>query len=640
MAPGRDESIQKNIDNARRTPVPTPEQAAAPTPQPGKEKEKGSDQPSQNKVSKSDHISLFGSNYALLKTLEAISFQSGGEMYNSIAYIRYWKRSENADTVQGSSPVVENGLSYKCLPSNLNFLKDAGFDSIQFTQRLNEWKGDYTNRGPLDAPTFTEAFNSNLQLPNTFIGQTPLVYNTKIDPTTFASASFPVDPKLAPAEAAQNNPYTICPPVNGGVKSANPNGGFNGFIRRFLGLGLQHNVTYGGLTTSTDLANGGTVGTIPDSSPPVEFPGVWQFLFNPEEIDWEGGPEYGEAEAWAVTGEDNAGRPLFWKYMKNQRLTFSKVVLNGYVFGKRVENLEKGLIDLFMKEDGENTFGPPVLEFLWGNKIFGPCVIKDVRIKEKNWDNGFLVNAELSFTLEKIPKWVVNDGYVDVARPGRQPFQGETFSTPATPPPAGGGENTPPGGAGGGDQPRQQTQTNGYTSDQLKKCAYLLGVLRDQIWFYKYDIKRPQALNNTFINGTLDPVSRYQYINSVIDDYKRYFNYVVNYKTKYYIFWDNFLSYNDQAPWRQQLSSSISTKCKKGNAQFNFAHGEELRDSISYNLFNYNDVINNLKRLELIANNYFQTPDACVSEVLSKVKSSYDSSKCKEINNATNAPTS
>lgn len=470
MATGADELRQQNIDSARRTPVPTPEQAAAATAQPAKENQKGSDQPSQNEAPKSDHISLFGSNYALLKTLEAISFQSGGEMYNAVAYIRYWKRSENADTVQGSSPVVENGLSYKCLPSNLNFLKDAGFNSKQFNTIYSEWKGDYSYRLPLDAPKFTEAFNSNLQLPNTFTGQTPLVYDTKIDPTTFASASFPVDPKLAPVEAAQNNPYTVCPPVNGGVKSANPNGGFNGFIRRFLGLGLQHNVTYGGLTTSTDLANGGTVGTIPDSSPPVEFPGVWQFLFNPEEIDWEGGPEYGEAEAWAVTGEDNAGRPLFWKYMKNQRLTFSKVVLNGYVFGKRVENLEKGLIDLFMKEDGENTFGPPVLEFLWGNKVFGPCVIKDVRIKEKNWDNGYLVNAELSFTLEKIPKWVVNDGYVDVARPGRQPFQGETFATAATPPPPPPGENTPPA-AGGGDTQQQQQQQQ--TQTPLSKCVAL-----------------------------------------------------------------------------------------------------------------------------------------------------------------------
>jgi hypothetical protein len=37
-----------------------------------------------------------------------------------------------------------------------------------------------------------------------------------------------------------------------------------------------------------------------------------------------------------------------------------------------------------------------------------------------------VVNAELSFTLEQVPEWTVNDGaFVDVARPGRRPLQEE-----------------------------------------------------------------------------------------------------------------------------------------------------------------------------------------------------------------------
>jgi hypothetical protein len=40
------------------------------------------------------------------------------------------------------------------------------------------------------------------------------------------------------------------------------------------------------------------------------------------------------------------------------------------------------------------------------------------------WDEGEVVNAELSFTLEQVPEWTINDGaYVDVARPGRRPLQ-------------------------------------------------------------------------------------------------------------------------------------------------------------------------------------------------------------------------
>jgi hypothetical protein len=51
-------------------------------------------------------------------------------------------------------------------------------------------------------------------------------------------------------------------------------------------------------------------------------------------------------------------------------------------------------------------------------------VIKNINVKEKMWDEGEVVNAELSFTLEQIPEWTINDGaYVDVARPGRRPLQ-------------------------------------------------------------------------------------------------------------------------------------------------------------------------------------------------------------------------
>jgi hypothetical protein len=143
--------------------------------------------------------------------------------------------------------------------------------------------------------------------------------------------------------------------------------------------------------------------------------GAWQFLFNPNQLSLNIGPKYKETSAWGVAGDANGGQPLHWTSNKNPQLKFSKVLLNGYVFGRQVESLEQGLIELFMKNpSGNSSHGPQVLEFVWGQRTFGPCVIKDIQIEEKMWDNGLLVNADVSFTLEKIPEWTINDGQVSV----------------------------------------------------------------------------------------------------------------------------------------------------------------------------------------------------------------------------------
>jgi hypothetical protein len=162
------------------------------------------------------------------------------------------------------------------------------------------------------------------------------------------------------------------------------------------------------------------VATAARSAEPAD--GVWQFMFNPEEIQLESGPDYNRAETWGVNDPKNSGQPLSWRGNKNRKLTFGKVILHGYTFGKRVESLEKGLQNLFLSRDGENgADGPPVLEFVWGRRVFGPCVIQNIRVREQAWDKGILVNAEVSFDLEQVPEWTINDGFVDVARPGRQP---------------------------------------------------------------------------------------------------------------------------------------------------------------------------------------------------------------------------
>ena len=172
-------------------------------------------------------------------------------------------------------------------------------------------------------------------------------------------------------------------------------------------------------------------------TPAISPPEAWQFLFNPSQISLSAGPNFKPTETWGVGDEPNAGKPLHWTSYKNPELKFSKVLLNGYVFGRQVEELEQGLIELFMKNPTNDAkHGPRVLEFVWGKKTFGPCVIKDVKVNQKMWDEGLLVNAEVDFILERVPEWTINDGQVSTYDPSAQntiikPAPNSTSTSPA-----------------------------------------------------------------------------------------------------------------------------------------------------------------------------------------------------------------
>ncbi len=358
-----------------------------------------------NRAFQSDHQSLLGANYSILRTLESINFVDGndGGMYNSVAYIELWSSKDRTETksISSEGAVVEPPSSYGFLSLNLPD------DSLNFAKTLGGLPDFSAYTTQPNTPT-----SDSLRVQEAL---SPLIPSTELPSATIPRILTAASVDLTSSENPQNK-------VSGPIKPGNPGGVVSGATRD----SLDNTLGYGGNSTSTSRGTG----TIPQDS--CSALGIWQFLFNPEEIDWEGGPEYGEAETWGVMDGDNSGKPLFWKNMKNQRLTFSKVLLNGYVFGKRVELLEYGLKQLFMREDGNNSDGPPVLKLIWGQRTFGPCVLKDLRIKEKNWDDGILVNAEVSFTLEKIPEWIINDGYVDVARPSKQSIIGDVFVGPSS----------------------------------------------------------------------------------------------------------------------------------------------------------------------------------------------------------------
>ncbi len=310
--------------------------------------------------------------------LDTISFVPGsyGAMSASIAYIRYWSRKPAAQKTPVSSETLQGG------PADPKDQTKKGLGEVAAGMpNLSNAGTAFSQQNALISTPNTSSAQANDTKPNT--------------PTNNAYKDSAPAPK-PPADTPKSP--TFFDRV-GSLFSANPSGSAS--------LPGAPSPTGPTKYASNDAPN-------PESA-------VWQFLFNPEELQLSSGPDYNRAETWGVSDAANHGQPVSWRAHKNRKLTFSKVLLHGYAFGRRVDKLEIGLQDLFMARSGEGMDSPPVLEFVWGSRTFGPCVIQNIQVREKAWDKGLLVNAEVSFELEQIPEWTVNDGFVDVLRPGRQP---------------------------------------------------------------------------------------------------------------------------------------------------------------------------------------------------------------------------
>lgn len=364
--PGREELIQQNIARA---------ETSSQTQSSG-----------ENKGQKSTYgrapRSNFGGNIDVYRALDRIGFRGkfgDASMRGNTAYIRLWKRE---GTAQQASSV--NDIS--AFPDSQESFSEEFSSRVDFSEYFTSSTSEDFAYSPssTEEPQFSlnESFTNPVRF-NNFLPYTPVSFQT---PTS----SGPITPSTTENQGETNLSATPSPAA-GTIKSANPDGGVNSE------------------TPST----------------PSSGEMVWQFLFNPSELELEVGPEFKNAETWGVSDKGNSGQPLHWSHNKNALLKFNSVLLNGFIFGRKVEVLEQGIIELFMARDGESQHGPHILEFVWGKKVFGPCVIKNINIKEKMWDEGEVVNAELNFTLEQVPEWTINDGFVDVARPGRIGLQGD-----------------------------------------------------------------------------------------------------------------------------------------------------------------------------------------------------------------------
>jgi hypothetical protein len=443
--PGREENIQKNISRVAS-------KIASPLPQESEGKSPGV---STGGVPRS----FFGGNYDVYSALDSIEFQGAlgdASMRGNIAYIRVWKRGGTAAQTssgaqaQTQDPGANDALSIlgkdvdaRFGPERENLPDDSVIiynnDTLSYTVESGDIKRDIEGSA------------------QTFFVSPPNSERQKAIGTQTPTSSVTPPVGINAASAARQTLSSTNKGGIGAVISANPSG-FTNILSKVARSALGLSLTKPPYTGSANAPKSGK-----SSAASGEM--MWQFLFNPSELELEVGPEFKGAETWGVSDKANSGQPLHWSHNKNAQLKFNSVLLNGFVFGRKVEALEQGLLELFMSRDGEGQHGPHVLEFVWGKRVFGPCVMKNINIKEKMWDEGEVVNAELSFTLEQVPEWTINDGaYVDVARPGRQPLvadaaQPSSASTTTTTPPATTTTTTPPGAGEKADQ-KSRTANN------------------------------------------------------------------------------------------------------------------------------------------------------------------------------------
>ena len=422
---------------------------------------------------------LFGANLDVLATLgdeDNIQFESMGDssLRNAIAYIVPWQRASSSSRTQAASPTPTAPRSnfFTELASDLfDFdLGDLGtFDTTDLGLDLDTsfipswnpseslWSADTQEnlfssgtdyfigddrKGNLSSDYFTKYIQSDEE------GQSSIATSEAEKRQASVSSEIPMGWRqgiLAGGrflagqliEDTTTGGFVDTALLQGAKLLDTPSGpvylgNANGLINQALDIANIFGINVPrGLTTSVPpnlQSNRSKLEGFTTRAKPTN--GMWQFLFNPSELVLSAGPKFKATETWGVSDEANTGQPLHWTNNSNAKLQFSKVLLNGYIFGKKVESLEQGLFKLFLENPTNDAkHGPRVLEFVWGKRSFGPCVIKDIRVNEKMWDEGCLVSAEVSFTLEKVPEWTINDGQVSTFDPTAHPVSASPTKT-------------------------------------------------------------------------------------------------------------------------------------------------------------------------------------------------------------------
>lgn len=125
---------------------------------------------------------------------------------------------------------------------------------------------------------------------------------------------------------------------------------------------------------------------------------VYQFLYNPEEIQWNRKANYAAAPASATSTPSQQ-----YLYTEGRTYRFQGLLLQSYCEGKSLRSLLEGLQALMVVDPQGNSFAPKQVSFVWGSYRVGPCVITDLQVTESAWLGGETAEARVDLTLIELP---------------------------------------------------------------------------------------------------------------------------------------------------------------------------------------------------------------------------------------------
>lgn len=125
---------------------------------------------------------------------------------------------------------------------------------------------------------------------------------------------------------------------------------------------------------------------------------VYQFLYNPEEIQWDRKANYAAAPASATSTPSQQ-----YLYSTGRNYRFAGLLLQSRYEGKSLRSLLEGLQALMVVDPLGNSFAPKQVTFAWGSMRVGPAVITDMKCSETSWLGGETVEARVDLTLLELP---------------------------------------------------------------------------------------------------------------------------------------------------------------------------------------------------------------------------------------------
>ncbi len=123
---------------------------------------------------------------------------------------------------------------------------------------------------------------------------------------------------------------------------------------------------------------------------------LWQFLIAPSRLQFSRSAKYNENTAFADKVSDRQ-----YANTSGSTLTINNLEFHTWIYQKSMRPLVEGVMALM--EAKEDTFAPPILSFVMGNRRFGPCVLTDVNWDEFAWLQGEQAGINMSLTLAQIP---------------------------------------------------------------------------------------------------------------------------------------------------------------------------------------------------------------------------------------------